>query len=76
MTPVALSTFEIHGFGAFEHLKLDRLGRVNLFVGKNNVGKTSLLEALWVYANQGSPLVLWSLLESRDEGELLRAKVS
>lgn len=68
MTPVPLSSFEIRGFRGFEYLNLDRLGRVNLFVGKNNVGKTSLLEALWVYANQGSPLVLWSLLEGRDEG--------
>lgn len=70
MTPLALSSFEIRGFRAFEYLNLDRLGRVNLFVGKNNVGKTCLLEALWVYANQGSPSVLWSLLEGRDEGAL------
>ena len=68
MTKLALSSFEIHGFRAFEHLKLEKLGRVNLFTGKNNVGKTSLLEALWVYANQGSPSVLWSSLEGRDEG--------
>ncbi|MCX6066833.1 MAG: AAA family ATPase [Chloroflexi bacterium] len=69
MTPVALPSFEIHGFRAFEHLKLEKLGQVNLFVGKNNVGKTSLLEALWVYANQGAPSILLSLLEGRDEGE-------
>ncbi len=68
MTPITLSSFEIHGFRAFEHLKLEKLGMVNLFTGKNNVGKTSLLEALWVYANQGSPWILWSLLEGRDEG--------
>jgi hypothetical protein len=68
MSPLALPSFEIRGFRAFEYLKLDRLGRVNLFVGKNNVGKTSLLEALWIYANQGSPSVLWSLLADRDEG--------
>jgi len=68
MTKLAFSSFEIHGFRAFEHLKLEKLGRVNLFTGKNNVGKTSLLEALWVYANQGAPSVLWSLLEGRDEG--------
>lgn len=66
-----LSSFEIRGFRAFDHLKLTDLGRVNLFVGKNNVGKSSLLEALWVYANQGSPNVLWSLLVDRNESESL-----
>lgn len=67
MPPVALPSFEIRGFRAFEYLNLERLGRVNLFVGKNNVGKTSLLESLWVYANQGAPSILWSLLVDRDE---------
>ncbi len=71
MEKTALSSFEIHGFRAFEHLKLEKLGRVNLFTGKNNVGKTSLLEALWVYANQGAPAILWSILESRNEGSPL-----
>lgn len=66
-----LSSFEIRGFRAFDHLKLTDLGRVNLFVGKNNVGKSSLLEALWVYANQGAPNILWSLLVDRNEGESL-----
>jgi predicted ATP-dependent endonuclease of OLD family len=68
-----LSSFEIRGFRAFDHLKLTDLGRVNLFVGKNNVGKSSLLEALWAYANQGAPSVLWSLLVDRNESEALSA---
>ena len=67
MTELALPSFEIQGFRVFDYLKLEHLGRVNLLVGKNNVGKTSLLEALWVYANQGSPTILWSLLEARNE---------
>ncbi|MGC1379139.1 MAG: AAA family ATPase [Anaerolineales bacterium] len=62
-----LPSFEVHGFRAFEHLSLEKLGRVNLIVGKNNVGKSSLLEALWVYANQGTSAVLGSLLDARDE---------
>jgi predicted ATPase len=68
MNQLPLSSFEIQGFRAFSYLKIEKLKRVNLFVGKNNVGKTSLLEAFWVYANQGSPLILWSLLEGRNEG--------
>jgi predicted ATP-dependent endonuclease of OLD family len=71
MATKMLSSFEISGFRAFDHLKLTNLGRVNLFVGKNNVGKSSLLEAFWVYANQGAPSVLWSLLVDRNESESL-----
>lgn len=77
MPPLALPSFEIQGFRAFKSISIERLGRVNLFVGKNNIGKTSLLEALWVYANQGSPTVLWSLLVDRHESEsILPARVA
>jgi hypothetical protein len=45
-----LSSFEITNFRTFSHLRIQRFGSVNLIVGKNNVGKTTLLEALHVYA--------------------------
>lgn len=63
-----LESIEIHKFRAFDHLSIERLGRVNLVVGKNNVGKSSLLEALWLYANHGHPVIVWKILEARDEG--------
>ncbi len=66
--PLFLESLEIHRFRAFDHLSIERFGRVNLVVGKNNVGKSSLLEALWLYANQGHPVVVWKILEARDEG--------
>lgn len=62
-----METLEIKGFRGFKHLTVKRLGRVNLVVGKNNVGKSSLLEALRLYGAQGSPSVLRTLLWSRDE---------
>jgi len=62
-----LPSLEIRHFRAFQHLRIDRLGRVNLIVGKNNVGKTCILEALQVYARNGAPDVLWSILSGRDE---------
>ncbi len=61
-----LPNLEIQGFRAFRKLQIERLGRVNLIVGKNNVGKTSVLEALWLYANP-SPRVLRELISARDE---------
>lgn len=40
-----LTSLTISGFRTFRQLQVDRLTRVNLFVGTNNAGKTSILEA-------------------------------
>lgn len=40
-----LNSLTIKGFRCFHELRVEPLTRVNLFVGKNNSGKTSLLEA-------------------------------
>lgn len=61
-----LSSFEITNFRTFSHLRIERLGRVNLIVGKNNVGKTALLEALHVYAAD-NPRVLQLDLTGHEE---------
>lgn len=68
MNALVLDSLEIRGFRAFGHLRIDQLARVNLIVGRNNVGKTCLLEALRLYAERGSPALLWEMLELRDEG--------
>ena len=65
--PHVLESVEIDGFRAFRVLRIERLGHVNLITGKNNVGKSSLLEALWVYAHRGSPTRILRLMEGRDE---------
>jgi hypothetical protein len=62
---------EIRQFRAFDYIQVERLGHINLFLGKNNVGKSTLLEALLLYANLGSPDVIRAILEGRDEpGEI------
>src|SRR5438132_982123 len=67
MSTLILNSLEIRGFRGFRHLQIERLGCVNLVVGKNNVGKSSLLEALRLYARRGSPSLIWELLKERDE---------
>jgi predicted ATPase len=62
-----LDSFEIKNFRTFQHLCIPQLGHVNLVVGKNNVGKSCLLEALRLYAQRGDPTVIWDILELRDE---------
>lgn len=51
MSDLKLDSLRIQNFRTFEDLTIDRLGRVNLIVGENNVGKTALLEALWIWAH-------------------------
>lgn len=41
-----LSDLEISNFRKFQKLEINNLGLINLIVGDNNIGKTSLLEAL------------------------------
>lgn len=48
----------IRNFRAFDDLEIPRLGRVNLVTGKNNSGKTSLLEAFFLLCGAaGNPNV-------------------
>jgi AAA15 family ATPase/GTPase len=56
----------VDNFRRFRHLRLERLGRVNLIVGKNNVGKTSEFPALRFYASGGKELGF----SSKTKGEL------
>ncbi|HYT27446.1 MAG TPA: AAA family ATPase [Ktedonobacteraceae bacterium] len=67
MGNLILNSLEIRNFRGFQDLKIERLGRVNLIVGKNNIGKSSLLEALQLYARRGSPEIIWEILKTRDE---------
>jgi AAA15 family ATPase/GTPase len=43
-------SFGIKNFRCFDDFKLDGLNRINLFAGKNDVGKTTLLEALFIHS--------------------------
>ena len=65
--PLALPSLEIHNFRGLRELKIARLGRANLIVGKNNVGKTSVLEALRIYASSPPSSGILDVLRDRDE---------
>ncbi|GCE61063.1 AAA family ATPase [Microcystis aeruginosa] len=46
-----LQSLKIEGFRGFQNFEMANLGRINLLVGKNNSGKTSILEAIqFLYA--------------------------
>ena len=50
------SSFSIENFRLFDRLKVEPLSRVNLIAGENNVGKTALLEALWLITRPSAAL--------------------
>ena len=62
-----LTSFLAQNFRQFTKLELPRLAQVNLFVGRNNVGKSALLEALQVYFSRASGQALMEILSVRAE---------
>ena len=66
-----LRTLRISGFRGLREFSMSGLGRVNLLVGTNNCGKTSVLEAIHMLSVPGTPLPLWQAQLRR--GELIDA---
>lgn len=62
-----LPDLSIAGFRGIERLSIARLGRVTLLAGRNGVGKTTVLDAVRVYAARGRSIALHELLERREE---------
>lgn len=61
------SSLQIRGYRGLNAFGLNRLGRVNLLVGTNNSGKTSILECIELLRAAGSPSVFTSILGRRGE---------
>ena len=62
-----LPSLSIKEFRGIDDLTIPKLGRVTLIAGKNGVGKTTLLEAVKVYAARGNPTALADILGSLEE---------
>lgn len=60
-----IPSIEISGFKSLKHLKIDSFGSINLLTGDNNVGKSTLLEALFVYVSEGNSDVLFRIAGER-----------
>jgi AAA domain, putative AbiEii toxin, Type IV TA system len=52
-----LNSFHIKNYRGFKDFKIEPLERVNLITGSNNVGKTSLLEALYLNLAPGMAFI-------------------
>lgn len=53
-----IKSVEINNFKGLSNFRLDNLSYINLFGGKNNAGKTSFLEALFLFHDRQNPNML------------------
>ncbi len=57
---IRLNDFTAVRYRGISGLHLDRLAKCNLILGANGIGKTALLEAMWLFAGRFTPTLLWS----------------
>jgi predicted ATPase len=62
-----LTSFLAKNFRLFDSLEIAGLSRVNLVVGRNNSGKSALLEAVELYVSDASTQVIINLVTNRQE---------
>jgi AAA15 family ATPase/GTPase len=62
-----LNSLVIKNFRMLEDFTVSKLGRVNLIVGKNNSGKSTVLEALRIYAGNANRNLLEEIAKSHNE---------
>ena len=62
-----LPSLSISGFRGFQDLLIPQLGRVTLLTGRNGVGKTTVLDAMRIYAavTHGDTPGLWRICWSK-----------
>ena len=69
ITQSRFSSIVIESYRGIDGLVLDAPGRVNLIVGVNNAGKTSLLEAIYLLAHQNDERALLDAIRWRGRME-------
>lgn len=62
-----LQSLEIKNYRNLKDLKINSLSRINLITGKNNTGKSTLLEAISLYASKCDLPWIVQLLDERGE---------
>ncbi len=65
-----LPSLVIKNFRGIDELTIPRLGRVTLLTGKNGVGKTTVLDAVRVWANRADLFVLDAVLRERGDANV------
>jgi len=62
-----ISALTIENYRGFKNFSMDKVKRINLIVGGNNIGKTSVLEAIMLIISKGDPQTIWKISSGRGE---------
>lgn len=57
---VQLSKFSVVHYRGIDGVSLPHLSKANLITGENGVGKTALIEAMWLFTGRYNPSLLWN----------------
>ena len=55
-----LESFNVGNYRGLRGLELPRLTQLNLVTGRNGIGKTALLEAMWLFTGRQNSQLLWN----------------
>ncbi|MCW5206367.1 ATP/GTP-binding protein [Desulfobulbus sp. F5] len=71
-----IAQLEIKNFRGFSEYKIDDVGQVNLLVGTNNCGKTSVLEAIHLLKSRGEFSAYLDIVNQRGENDGQKVRVA
>jgi hypothetical protein len=74
--PLPIEHLDITAFRGLRHLKLEKPGRVNLLVGLNDSGKTSVLEAIALMSRPLDPAWWLRLAQQREPSQVPLRRLS
>ena len=63
---LAIDMLSVGAFRGLRNVKLERLSRINLLVGTNNSGKTSILEAIAILQSPFEPIEWFNVVRARE----------
>ena len=66
-----LTNFGAVHYRGIDGLSLPRLSHANLVTGVNGIGKTALLEAIWLFTGRYNPMLLWNANVQRSTNPVL-----
>ena len=55
-----ITSFEAIHYRGIDGLSLQNMSRANLITGVNGIGKTALIEAIWIFTGRRNPGLLWN----------------
>ncbi|MCJ8342644.1 MAG: AAA family ATPase [Cetobacterium sp.] len=68
------SKIEILDYKILKNFTIDKLSKINILTGLNNSGKTTLIEAIYILANQNNIFKYFDLIKNRQKEYVLNYK--